>query len=171
MTPHYFRSLAQDDFDQIKHTAYLKGLLRPFKGKGELDDWAIQCCALRDGLIDLAHTRIFSQARHYPFNLLNAQMTPHITGAGMTYLRWRNPERTTMGVALWQQCIENQATPNLLIGDLFALEQQRIALNMQISLTNTLARQARECAAKMGEAEVVYRRCLTQRGLAVENIG
>ncbi|UQI28531.1 DUF3158 family protein [Pseudomonas bijieensis] len=165
MALHYFAPLAQSDFEQLQHTAYLKGLFKPFKGKGALEDWASECIALRDELQALAQGRILTQARRYPFNLLAAQLTPHSTGAGTTFLRWRSPDRRTMGVSLWQHCIENEATPNLVIEDLYALEQQRIVLNMQIGLLHTLARQANDCALKMAYAEEIYQRCITQRTL------
>lgn len=160
---HYFKPLEYHDFEQLEHVAYLKGLFQPFKGKGALEEWASQCLTLRDGLIDLAQTRILTQARHYPFNLLPAQLTPHITGAGTTFLRWRNPERTTMGVALWQRCIESAETPNLLMDDLLALEQQRIVLNMQVSLSHALAKHASECTRKMAQAELIHQRCISKR--------
>jgi len=65
-----------------------------------------------------------------------------------------------MGVALWERCIGSKATPNALINDLFALEQQRIVLNMQISLTHSLTRQASDCASKIARAEAVYQRVI-----------
>lgn len=168
MELHYFNPLEKADFLALEHADYLKGLLTPFKGKGCLENWEAQCLAVRDGLIDLAQTRILTQARHYPFNLLPAQLTPHITRAGTTFLRWRNPERTTMGVALWQRCVESEATPTLLLNDLLALEQQRIVLNMQISLSHAMAKCARECAAKMAQAESIHLRCVDQRTIRLE---
>ncbi len=50
----HFQALQQTDFLRLEHAAYLKGLLKPFKGKGALEDWANQCFALRDDMIGLA---------------------------------------------------------------------------------------------------------------------
>ncbi|MHC8349810.1 DUF3158 family protein [Pseudomonas sp. RT4P38] len=163
MSQSYFTSLAPADFQQLAHAGYLKGLLKPFKGKGELEAWASQCSALRDDLITLAEVRILTQARSYPFNLLPIQLAQQVTGAGTTFLRWRNLDRTSMGVSLWEQCIDSDATPNVLIDDLLALEQQRIVLNMQVSLTHTLNRQVIDCASKMARAEAVYKRSVDRR--------
>jgi single-strand DNA-binding protein len=58
-----------------------------------------------------------------------------------------------MGVALWEALLANPATPATLIDELYAIELQRIVLNMQISLTHSIARQALECASKAAEAE------------------
>ena len=166
---HYFTPLDQNNFEQLVHAASLKGLLKPFKGKGCLELCASQCVALRDELISLAQERILTQTRRYPFNLLPAQLAPQATGTGTTFLRWRNPDRSSMGVALWERCMESDATPNLLINDLFALEQHRIVLNMQISLSHTLARQSNDCASKLAQAEAVYKRCVTRRAITQES--
>ena len=63
-----------------------------------------------------------------------------------------------MGVALWEEMIADPATPASLIDDLYAMELQRIILNMQISLTHSIARQALDCAGKIDQAEAAYQR-------------
>ncbi|SDS16784.1 Protein of unknown function [Halopseudomonas litoralis] len=155
-----FVSLEQTDFQRLEHAAYLKGLLKPFKGKGDLENWASQCRALRDGMIELAQRRILVQASAYPFRLLPVELAQQPTGAGTTFLRWRRLDRSAMGVALWQKMLLSSATPDSLIDDLFTMECQRIVHNMQISLTHSIARQALECASKMGQAEATYLRRL-----------
>lgn len=62
-----------------------------------------------------------------------------------------------MGVALWQGLIGSATTPEALTDDLYAMEVQRIAINMQISLLHTLGRQAQECAAKVAQAHACWR--------------
>jgi len=158
MTQRRFAPLEQTDFQQLEHAPYLKGLLKPFKGKGGLETWASQCTALRDDLMDLAQRRVLPQARAYPFNNLGIYLAQQTTGAGTTFLRWRNVDRSRMGVALWELLLANPATPSLLIDDLYAIELQRLALNMQISLTHSIARLALDCANKAALAEAAYRR-------------
>lgn len=153
--PRFVDALEHDAFLRLEHATYLKGLLRPFKGKGDLEIWASQCESLRADLIALAQ-RMLAQATTHPFSLLHVVLAQQTTGAGVA-LRWRNAERTAMGVALWTKLIAQSTTPLSLVPDLFALEQQRIALNMQISVLHTLARQARDAAAKLSHAESVYR--------------
>ena len=153
-----FVALEQADFQRLEHAGYLKGLLQPFKGKGSLENWASQCTSLRDGVIGLAQRRVLPQARAYPFSLLGVQLAQQTTGAGTTFLRWRNLERSSMGVALWEALLANPATPASLIDELYAMELQRIVLNMQISLTHSIARQALECASKAAQAEAAYLR-------------
>ncbi|MFJ4346317.1 DUF3158 family protein [Pseudomonas sp. NPDC089401] len=157
MSPSYFVPLAQADYQALAQSAYLKGPLQPFKGKGSLATWANQCFDLRDGLIGLASGRLLAQARAYPFNRLPVQLCPQVTGAGTTFLRWRNISRTSMGVALWEGLMADPTTPGVLLDDLLVLEQQRIVLNLQISLTHSLARQAEACARKWAHAEAIHR--------------
>ena len=114
--------------------------------------------ALRDELITLAQRQVLPQARAYPFSLLGVQLAQQTTGAGTTFLRWRNLDRSSMGVALWEALLANPATPASLIDELYAIELQRIVLNMQISLTHSIARQALECANKAAQAEAAYLR-------------
>jgi len=126
-----------------------------------LETWANQCGTLRDAMVKLAQHHVLPQTRVYPFSLLGIQLAQQTTGAGTTFLRWRNPDRSRMGVALWQQLMLNPKTPTTLIDDLYAIEEQRIVLNMQISLLHTLARQASDCASKVAQAEAVYLRRMT----------
>lgn len=153
--PRFIDLPEQEDFLRLEHGAYLKGLLKPFKGKGELETWASQCESLREGVSALAQ-RVLAQASAYPFSLLPVVLAQQNTGAGTAFLRWRNADRSAMGVALWARLMAQPATPLPLVHELFALEQQRLLLNMQISVLHTLARQAREAASKFAHAEVVY---------------
>lgn len=153
-----FSPLEQTDFRNLEQAASLKGLLKPFKGKGDLSDWASECHKLRDELIVLSERQVLAQANRYPFTLLPVQLAQQTTGAGTTFLRWRKPDRSAMGVGLWQALIASTATPAHLIDDLYAIELQRIVLNMQISLLHTLGRQAQECANKVAHAEIAYQR-------------
>lgn len=156
-TARLFDPLERAAFAQLEHAGYLKGLLRPFKGKGELELWANDCDLLRDQLISLAQ-HLLAQATAPPFDLLPTVLAQQTTGAGTTLLRWRSADRTAMGVSLWAKLIDSTRTPMSLVHELFELERQRVVLNMQISLTHMLARQARECGAKLAHAELIYQR-------------
>ncbi|OGA58471.1 MAG: integrase [Burkholderiales bacterium RIFCSPHIGHO2_01_FULL_64_960] len=156
--PRYFHALQQAAFLKLGQAASLKGLLKPFKGKGDLEAWASQCFAMRDELIALAQRQVLQQAVGHPFHLLPVELAQQATGAGTTFLRWRRHDRSAMGVALWQELIASTSTPVNLLADLHAIELQRITLNMQISLLHTLGRQAQECASKAAEAEDAYLR-------------
>jgi hypothetical protein len=116
--------------------------------------------SLRDELIALAQGQVLSQARAHPFSLFSVQLAQQPTGAGTTFLRWRNPDHARMGVALWEEMVSHPATPAPLLEDLYAMEEQRITLNMQIGLLHSIVRQALACANKMERAEGAYLRRL-----------
>ena len=156
--PRYFQGLQQAAFMKLEHAASLKGLLKPFKGKGDLEAWASQCFAMRDELISLAQRQVLQQAVGHPFHLLPVELAQQTTGAGTAFLRWRKHDRSAMGVALWQELMASTGTPVNLLAELHAIELQRITLNMQISLLHTLGRQAQECASKAAKAEDAYLR-------------
>lgn len=155
--PRFFDPLEATDFQRIEHAASLKGLLKPFKGKEALLTFAGECETARAALIQRAQ-RLLAQATAYPFSMLSVALTQQTTAAGTSFLRWRNTDRSAMGVALWTALIDDPATPLQMLDELFALEVERVALNMQVSLTHTLARQARACAEKMTYAESIYQR-------------
>ena len=156
--PRYFLGLQQAAFMKLEHAASLKGLLKPFKGKGDLEAWASQCFAMRDELIGLTQRQVLQQAVGHPFHLLPVELAQQTTGAGTAFLRWRKHDRSAMGVALWQELMASTGTPVNLLAELHAIELQRITLNMQISLLHTLGRQAQECASKAAKAEDAYLR-------------
>jgi hypothetical protein len=151
-----FRPLEATDFRTLKLAPSLKGLLKPFTGKGELHAWAQDCVRLRDGLIDLAQRRVLTPATTYPFSILPAQLTRQPSGAGTVFLRWRNVDRSAMGVGLWAALMANPRVPPALLPDLHRLEHQRITLNMQISLMHILARHATACADQMERADEIF---------------
>lgn len=154
--PRFFDPLTQDVFQGLEHASSLKGLLKPFTGKGDLMVLAARTESLRSGLTKLAQ-RLLSQATVYPFTYLPVTLTQQSTSAGTTLLRWRRRDRSAMGVSLWANVIGDPTTPPALVEELYALELQRISLNMQISLVHAIARQALDCANKMAIAEAVYR--------------
>ena len=121
----YFRGLQQGAFMRLEHAASLKGLLKPFKGKGDLEAWASQCFAMRDELIGLAQRQVLQQAGGHPFHLLPVELAQQTTGAGTTFLRWRRNDRSAMGVALWQALMASTSTPVNLLADLHAGMRQQ----------------------------------------------
>jgi hypothetical protein len=157
-----FKPLQQEAFVGLQHAPSLKGLLKPFKGKGGMELLAEQCGALEAGLNALAQESIHAQANRYPFTLLPVRMTLQRTGAGTVFLRWQDIGTRQMGVHVWARLVGDTKTPEHMIQDLHAMELQRIALNMQISLVHAIGRQAAECAEKMAQADAVYLERLDQ---------
>ncbi|WP_295460794.1 DUF3158 family protein [uncultured Pseudomonas sp.] len=157
-----FQPLQQTVFASLQHAPFYKGLLKPFKGKGAMDQLAEQCRSLAADLNALAQEQVLAQAQRYPFTLLPIRLTHQVTSAGTMFLRWQEVGTRRMGVQLWEELCQDTKTPESMLADLHALEQQRIALNMQISLVHSIGRQAAECAEKMAQADAVYTERLQQ---------
>lgn len=157
-----FQPLQHTAFQSLEHAAFLKGLLKPFKGKGELVEFGHACSQLTGSLIELAIQGVLAQAERYPFTLLPIRLTRQPTGAGTVFLRWSRVDRSKMGVDLWAELIRDERTSINLVPDLYALELQRIVINMQISLIHSISRQAFLCACKVETADEVYRQRMDQ---------
>ncbi|MBG4350553.1 DUF3158 family protein, partial [Pseudomonas aeruginosa] len=138
-----FRPLQQTAFQALQHSASLKGLLKPFKGKGELAQLAEQCEVLEQGLLELAQG-LLAQVRRPPFTLLPTRLIEQRTSARTTFLRWQNIASRRMGVGVWTEMLRQDKTPEYLLQDLYEMELQRITLNMQISLIHSIGKQAAE---------------------------
>ncbi|RMM78071.1 hypothetical protein ALQ72_05376 [Pseudomonas syringae pv. maculicola] len=157
-----FQPLQQDAFSTLQHAPFLKGLLKPFKGKGGMLQLTELCCSLEDDLNALAEDQVLAQANRHPYTLLPVRMVRQRTSAGTVFLRWQEMGTRQMGVNVWSSLLTDPRTPESLLQDLHAMEQQRVALNMQISLIHSIGRQAAECAEKMAQADAVYAERLQQ---------
>ncbi|MGN2436514.1 DUF3158 family protein [Pseudomonas syringae] len=152
--------LTPDVYRQLEHAASLKGLLKPFKGKGELEHLAQVAREIEAQLCCLMETAV-QQARRAPYSLLDIRLVLQNTGAGSTFLRWRTRDFSRMGVAVWERQLCNSALPQNVREDLHRFECDRIALNLQMSVVHSLLRQATTCATKMASAEGLLRQFTT----------
>ena len=158
--PMPFKALTPDAYRQLEHAASLKGLLKPFKGKGELEhlaqvarDIEAQLCQLMEAVIH--------QAGRPPYSLLDTRLVLQNTGTGSAFLRWRTRDFARMGVAVWEQQVTNPILSPAMREGLYQFECERIALNLQMSVVHSLFRQATTCAIKMASAEQVLRQLTT----------
>ncbi|WP_431033319.1 DUF3158 family protein [Pseudomonas yamanorum] len=155
-----FVTLTPDAYRQLEHAASLKGLLKPFKGKGELEhlgqvarEIEVQLCRLMESVVQ--------QAGHPPYSLLDIRLVLQNTSAGSTFLRWRTRDFSRMGVAVWERQLCNKRLPQLVREGLHQFECERIALNLQMSVVHSLYRQAATCAIKMASADDLLRQFTT----------
>ncbi|MFJ4131433.1 DUF3158 family protein [Pseudomonas cyclaminis] len=158
--PMAFEALTPDAYRQLEHAASLKGLLKPFKGKGELEhlgqvarEIEAQLCRLMEAVVQ--------QAGHPPYSLLDIRLALQNTSAGSTFLRWRTRDFSRMGVAVWERQLCNKRLPQLVREGLHQFECERIALNLQMSVVHSLYRQAATCAIKMASADELLRQFTT----------
>ena len=161
--PIRLEALTPDAYRQLEHAASLKGLLKPFKGKGELEQLAQVAREIEAQLCHLMEA-VVQQAGQPPYSLLDIRLVLQNTSAGSTFLRWRTRDFARMGVAVWERQVRKQNLPQAVREGLHRFECERIALNLQMSVVHSLYRQASTCAIKMASAE----RLLHQLTTAVE---
>jgi hypothetical protein len=155
-----FEALTPDAYRQLEHAASLKGLLKPFKGKGELEHLAQVAREIEGQLSRLMET-IVQQAGCPPYSLLEIRLVLQNTSAGSTFLRWRTRDFSRMGVAVWERQVANKTLPQAMREGLYRFECERIALNLQMSVVHSLCRQATTCAIKMSSAHRLLRQLTT----------
>ncbi|VVO00164.1 hypothetical protein PS708_02587 [Pseudomonas fluorescens] len=158
--PKPFESLTPDAYRQLEHAASLKGLLKPFKGKGELEHLAQVAREIEAQLCHLMEA-VVQQAGQAPYSLLDIRLVLQNTRAGSTFLRWRTRDFACMGVVVWERQVSNKVLPLAVHEGLHRFECDRIALNLQMSVVHSLYRQARTCAIKMDSAERLLRQFTT----------
>ncbi|MDD1946624.1 DUF3158 family protein [Pseudomonas carnis] len=158
--PMPFEALTPDAYRQLEHAASLKGLLRPFKGKGELEHLAQVAREIEAQLCHLMEA-VVQQAGQPPYSLLDIRLVLQNTSAGSTFLRWRTRDFARMGIAVWERQVCNKVLPQAVHEGLHRFECDRIALNMQVSVVHSLYRQASTCAIKMASAERLLRQFTT----------
>ena len=158
--PMPFDSLTPDAYRQLEHAASLKGLLKPFKGKGELEHLAQVAREIEAQLCHLMEA-VVQQAGQPPYSLLDIRLVLQNTRAGSTFLRWRTRDFARMGVAVWERQVRNKTQPQAVREGLHRFECNRIALNLQMSVVHSLYRQASTCAIKMASAERLLRQFTT----------
>ncbi|PMY33078.1 MULTISPECIES: DUF3158 family protein [Pseudomonas] len=155
-----FEALTPNAYRTFEHAAFLKGLLKPFKGKGELEHLA-QIAREIEAQLCLLMEAVVQQAAQPPYSLLDIRLVLQNTSAGSTFLRWRTRDFARMGVSVWEYQIRNQVLPQAVRERLHRFECDRIALNLQMSVVHSLYRQATTCAIKMDSAERLLRQFTT----------
>ncbi|QYN03665.1 DUF3158 family protein [Pseudomonas protegens] len=154
--PMPFEALTPNAYRQLEHAASLKGLLKPFKGKGELEHLAQLAREIEAQLRHLMEA-VVQQAGQPPYSLLDIRLVLQNTSAGSTFLRWRTRDFARMGVAVWERQLRNKTLPQFVREELHRFECERVALNLQMSVVHSLYRQASTCAIKMASADRLLR--------------
>jgi hypothetical protein len=162
----HFEPLHISEFALIENERSLKGLLRAFNGKG-MEWWASESRGINEAIGQFLLPKLLGRLREPELQRLDVELVPHATRAGTTYLRWRRRDFTVMNQMLFERAMSSPRTPGDLVPDLFLMEMQRIAFNMQMQATNQIATLALHAAAKMAKAESLYLRRLCSGGLPV----
>lgn len=149
---------AHDLYRRMAHESSLKGLLKPFKGKGDFRELELSARGALTKL-DQMMERLVALSDHQHVAHRNIVLRLHKAKSGQGYLRWRTMRHAadqSMGLTLWTKVVNDPLTGPQTRQNLLILEKQRITLNMQASVMQYIVRQAAECADKVEQAESVF---------------
>jgi hypothetical protein len=145
-------ALAYEDYNPIAYKTSLKGLLKPFKGKGELQQLEENTKDARE-IMGGIRQRLIQSATSYPIRMLPLIFTLGPAPSGAVFLRWRNQQNNKSGLPAFGEIIQNPVIPTFTRDLLLEIEKDRIVFNMQMSALTFIIRQARECQEKFSAAE------------------
>lgn len=125
--------LSDEDYQCCARKSSLKGLLKAFKGKGELTNLEEELRETQSRLQQL-QPRLKQAVQDLPVRYLPLVLCNNPARSGVSYLRWRNLDNNRSGSAALQEILELPDSSEALQEALLGIEHQRQVLNMQISV-------------------------------------
>lgn len=137
-----------DDDERSARKSSLKGLLKAFKGKGELRALVLELQALRAQLQQ--HQPVLKQAVYeLPGRNVPLILCSNPARSGISYLRWRNLDNNRSGSVALQEVIQQPDVSDELRNALMALEWQRQVLNTQLSVVMFMLRRIQPLTSRV----------------------
>ncbi|AVE73372.1 DUF3158 family protein [Enterobacter hormaechei] len=128
-----------DDDERSARKSSLKGLLKAFKGKGELRALVQELQALRVQL-QLRQPMLKQAVYELPGRNIPLILCSNPARSGISYLRWRNLDNNRSGSVALQEAIQRPDVSDELRDALMTLEWRRQVLNTQLSLVMFMLR-------------------------------
>lgn len=134
--------IGEDDEESPARKSSLKGLLKAFKGKGELRALVQE---LREARIQLQQRQPMLKQSVYELPGRNVPLIlcSNPARSGISYLRWRNLDNNRSGSVALQEAIQQPDMSDELRDALMALEWRRQVLNTQLSVVMFMLRRIR----------------------------
>ncbi|RUT66520.1 hypothetical protein CKG00_09050 [Morganella morganii] len=141
-----YRTLSADDW--CAYESSLKGLLRVREPQ-----LFAQSATEAKATLHQIQTLVLHRSWRWPLRHLPLLLCRGPARSGANFLRWRNQQNNRSGTLAWQALVQDISLPQVVRDALFAIEQDRIMFNMQMSVITFILRQIRECSVKMTEAK------------------
>ena len=131
--------IGEDGEESAARKSALKGLLKAFKGKGELRSLVQELQALR---VQLQQRQPMLKQAVYELPGRNVPLIlcSNPARSGVSYLRWRNLDNNRSGSVALQEAIQQPDASDELRDALMALEWRRQVLNTQLSVVMFILR-------------------------------
>ncbi|MCX8965981.1 DUF3158 family protein [Erwinia psidii] len=140
-----YRALSGADW--LAYESCLKGLLRV------REPWLLAHDATEAAAnLHQIQTLILHRAWRYPLHFLPLLLCRGPARSGANFLRWRNPQNNRSGIPGWRVLVQDASLSAAVREALLAIEHDRIAFNMQMSVCTFILRQSRECSIKFEDA-------------------
>lgn len=138
--------IGEDDEESAARKSSLKGLLKAFKGKGELQALVQE---LREVRVQLQQCQpVLKQAVYeLPGRNVPLLLCSNPARSGVSYLRWRNLDNNRSGEVALQEAIQQPDASDELRDALMALEWRRQVLNTQLSVVMFMLRRIQPLTA------------------------
>lgn len=134
--------IGEDNEESSARKSSLKGLLKAFKGKGELRALVRELQTLRMQL-QLRQPMLKQAVYELPGHNVPLILCSNPARSGVSYLRWRNLDNNRSGSLALQEAIQQPDTSDELRDALMALEWRRQVLNTQLSVVMFMLRRIR----------------------------
>ncbi|EIX6435351.1 TPA: DUF3158 family protein [Klebsiella pneumoniae] len=128
-----------DNEESAARKSSLKGLLKAFKGKGELRALVQELQALRVQL-QLRQPMLKQAVYELPGRNVPLILCSNPARSGVSYLRWRNLDNNRSGSVALQEVIQQPDVSDELRNALMTLEWRRQVLNTQLSVVMFMLR-------------------------------
>ncbi|EIV7641946.1 DUF3158 family protein [Klebsiella pneumoniae] len=140
--------IGEDDNESAARKSSLKGLLKAFKGKGELQALVQE---LREARIQLQQRQpVLKQAVYeLPGRNVPLVLCSNPARSGVSYLRWRNLDNNRSGGVALQEAIQHPDASDELRDALMALEWRRQVLNTQLSVVMFMLRRVQPLTTRV----------------------
>jgi len=135
--------LSDNDYESLARNSSLKGLLKAFKGKGELQA-LVQELQETQAKLQQLQPQLKQAVYELPVRTLPLILCSNPARSGVSYLRWRNLDNNRSGSAALQEVMSQHETSDTLHDALLTLEWQRQVLNMQVSVVTFMLRRIAE---------------------------
>ncbi|EPG2414469.1 TPA: DUF3158 family protein [Klebsiella pneumoniae] len=137
-----------DDDERSARKSSLKGLLKAFKGKGELRALVRELQALRVQLQQL-QPMLKQAVYELPGRNVPLVLCSNPARSGVSYLRWRNLDNNRSGSVALQEVIQRPDVSDELRDALMTLEWRRQVLNTQLSVVMFMLRRIRPLTTRV----------------------
>lgn len=159
-----YKSIGYEDYTRVGYVSSIKGLLKPFKSKRQLEILLENLLQAREELKPIHKKLARSAQSSFPVKYFPILFRESKSQSGALFLRWRNHQNNKDGMPVLVNIFENENTSDKAKEIFREMEIDRISLNMQMSILSTMIRQVRDCIKKIEVIDELYTRTSKDRG-------